>query len=166
MAFCLLHGSGHKFGPFFLRGGRVNQFTYKELLESEVFPVMKEKLGQAKFRRTIWQQDGAKPHQAKMVMNWLDTIFKERMLAIKCVRGDSWASYSPDCKPCDFFLLGYLKSKVYQPLPNTLTALKRKIRVEFERIPEIMVKKAVYSMKKRGQLMVAANGGQFEGRRQ
>ena len=165
MVFCLLHGSGHKFGPYFLTGGRVNQFTYRELLETNVFPVMKERLGQARFRRTIWQQDGAKPHQARMVMEWLDTIFKERMLAIKSLRGDSWAPSSPDCNPCDFFLWGYLKEKVYQPLPNNLTALKRKIKTEFERIPNIMVEKAVLNMKKRAGLMITAGGKQFEGRR-
>ena len=142
----------------------MNQFTYREL-ETNVFPVMKERLGQTRFRRTIWQQDGAKPHQARMVMEWLDTIFMERMLAIKSLRGDSWAPSSPDCNPCDFFLWGYLKEKVYQPLPNNLTALKRKIKTEFERIPNIMLEKAVLNMKKRAGLMITAGGKQFEGRR-
>jgi hypothetical protein len=27
----------------------------------------------------VWQQDGVKPHQAKMVMKWLDIIFQGRM---------------------------------------------------------------------------------------
>jgi hypothetical protein len=35
----------------------------------------------------MWQQDGSKPHQANMVMEWLDGIFEERMLAIKSRRG-------------------------------------------------------------------------------
>ena len=59
-----------------------------------------------------------------------------------------------------------MKGKVYQPLPNTLMTLKRKIKIEFDRIPDIMVQKAVFNMKKRGGLMVAASGKQFEGRRQ
>ena len=165
MVFCLLHGSGRKFGPFFI-DGRVNQHTYRELLERKVFPLMKQQLGLARFRRTIWQQDGAKPHQARMVMEWLDSIFMDRMLAIKSMRGDSWAPYSPDCNPCDFFLWGYLKEKVYQPLPLTIASLKRKIKTEFERIPELMVSNAVLSMKKRGELMVQVEGKQFEGRRE
>ena len=65
--------------------------------------------------------------------------------------------------PCDFFLWGDMKSKVYSPLPSTLTALKRKIRLEFSKIPELMVQKAVLSMKKRASLMVDATGHQFEG---
>jgi hypothetical protein len=47
---------------------------------------MKKILGLAKLRRTVWQQAGAKPHQAKMVMKWLDTIFQDRMFTIKCFR--------------------------------------------------------------------------------
>ena len=43
---------------------------------------------------------------------------------------------------------GFLKEKVYQPLPTTMAALKRKIKTEFERIPDMMVKKAVLNMKK------------------
>ena len=137
-----------------MKGERVTQHTYRDLLERQVFPLRKQQLGMARFRRTIWQQDGAKPHQARMVMEWLDSIFMGRMLALKSLRGDSWAPYSPDCNPCDFFLWGYLKEKVYQPLPATMASLKRKIRAEFERIPELMVSKAVLSMKKRGEQMV------------
>ena len=85
--------------------GRVNQNT-RELLENFVFPGMKDKLGQAGFRGTIWQQDGTKPKQARMVMECIDTIFQEMMLAIKCLRWYNWAPYSPDCNPCDFFLWG------------------------------------------------------------
>ena len=128
---------------------RINQHTYRELLEDKVFPAMKQSLGLAKFRRTVWQQDGAKPHQARMVMEWLDTIFQDRMLAIKCLRGDTWAPYSPDCNPCDYFLWGYMKEKVYHPLPANMTALKRKIKVEFDKIPELIVQKSIMNMKKR-----------------
>ena len=115
------------------------QFSYKSLLKNKVFPVMKEKLGLVRFRKTIWQQDGAKTHPAKMVMEWLDGIFQERMIALKSLRGDSWAPYSPDCNPCDFFLWGYLKGKVYNPLPSNITTLKRNIKSKYERIPEVMV---------------------------
>ena len=55
----------------------------------------------------MWQQDGAGPHQANMVMDWLDSVFASRMLALKSRRGDSWAPSSPDMNPLDFFLWGY-----------------------------------------------------------
>ena len=87
------------------------------------------------------------------------------MIALKSLRGDSWAPYSPDYNPCDFFLWGYLKEKVYNPLPSNIATLKRNIKTEYERIPELMVIKAIQNMNKRGRLMVCAEGGQFEGKK-
>ena len=72
------------------------------------------------------------------------------MLALKSLRGDSWAPYSPDCNPCDFLLWGYLKERVYHPLQTILAALKSKIKSEFERIPDVIVKKSIQDMKRRG----------------
>ena len=63
-----------------------------------------------------------------MVMGWLDTGHQDGMHDIKCLRGDTLAPYSPECNPCDFFLWGYMKEKVYQPLPGNMAALKRKVR--------------------------------------
>ena len=126
---------------------------------------MRQDLGRSRFKKVIWQQDGAKPHQARMVMEWLDSIFGDQMLAIKSIRGDMWAPYSPDMNPCDFFLWGFLKEKVYQPLPKNMAALKRKIKTELDKIPEFMVKKAILAMKKRANLMVEVGGAQFEGRK-
>jgi hypothetical protein len=50
---------------------------------------------------------------------------------------DTLVFCSPECKPCDFFLLGYMKEKVYQPLPKNMAALKMKVRVEFAKITEV-----------------------------
>jgi hypothetical protein len=38
------------------------------------------KIDKVLYSLTIWQQDGAKPHQANMVMDRLESIFEERML--------------------------------------------------------------------------------------
>ena len=46
-----------------------------------------------------------------------------------------------------------------------MTALKRKIKTELDKIPEFMVKKAILAMRKRANLMVEAGGAQFEGRK-
>ena len=46
MVFVLLNGLREKFGPFFIPPGQlVNQFTYHELLETQVFPLMMATLG-------------------------------------------------------------------------------------------------------------------------
>ena len=82
-------------------------------------------------------------------MNCLKTIPKDRMLALKTRRRDSWAPSSSDLNPCDSCLWGYLKELVYKPLPANLPALKEKVRLAFSDLPESMVARAVYDMKKR-----------------
>ena len=48
---------------------------------------------------------------------------------------------SPDLTPCDFFLWGYLKAKVYEQRPLTLEALKEAIQQEVAAItPEMILK--------------------------
>jgi hypothetical protein len=36
-----------------------------------------------------------------------------------------WPPRSPDLNPCDYFSWGYLKGRVYSPLPKTLDDLKK-----------------------------------------
>ena len=43
-----------------------------------------------------------------------------------------WPPRSPDLNPCDFYLWGYLKSRVYNPLLNTLDELKINIEREIK----------------------------------
>ena len=58
MVFCVLHGSGKKFGPYFHdENENINQHSYRHLLQSKVFPQMKRCLGQELFSQTTWQQD-------------------------------------------------------------------------------------------------------------
>jgi hypothetical protein len=60
----------------------------------------------------IWyQQDGAPPHYAVIVRRYLDEVFPNRWVGR---RGQTeWPTRSPDLTPLDFYLWGYLKSKVY-----------------------------------------------------
>ena len=52
-----------------------------------------------------------------------------------------WPPHSPDLTPCDFFLWGYLKAKVYEQRPQALEALKEEIRQEVAAItPEMILK--------------------------
>ncbi len=49
--------------------------------------------------------------------------------------GIDWPPYSPDLNPCDFFLWGYLKDKVYAQNPQTLEQLENIIQTEIFNIP-------------------------------
>ncbi|KAF2367907.1 hypothetical protein FHG87_001352, partial [Trinorchestia longiramus] len=43
-----------------------------------------------------------------------------------------WPPRSPDLTPCDFFLWGYLKNKVYFSPPQDLEELQNRIRSEID----------------------------------
>ena len=56
------------------------------------------------------------------------------------LRGDiGWPARSPDLNPCDFFLWGYLKSKVYSNRSQSIEKLKDAIRQEIASIPLEMI---------------------------
>ena len=99
-----------------------------------------------------------------MVLDWMDNIFGDRMLTLQSRKAESWAPSSPDLNPLDFFLWGYLKERVYKPLPSNLEDLKTRIKREMRDLPEELVKRSVYSMKKRALKVVAEEGGAFEGK--
>ena len=66
-------------------------------------------------------------------------MFHDRVISSKSVNGRDWRARSPDLNPLDYFLWGYLKSKVYCPKPNTLLELEANIQHEVRRIPAAMI---------------------------
>jgi hypothetical protein len=85
----------------------------------------------ADYEKLYFQQDGATSHTANTVQTWLGDKFKR-----KFIHKDLWPPRSPDLNPCDFFLWGHLKAKVYNPLPKSLDDLKGNIEREFKKIPK------------------------------
>ena len=65
---------------------------------------------------------------------------------------------SPDLTPCDFFLWGYLKAKVYARRPGTIEQLKEAIRQEVAAIAPAMTRKAMDNLRERLQHCVINNG--------
>ena len=81
------------------------------------------------YTKYYFQQDGASPHRGNKVQKYLKGKFGD-----KFIDKNSWPPRSPDLNPCDFFLWGYLKSRVYNPLPNNLDELKDNIIREIKKI--------------------------------
>ena len=73
-----------------------------------------------------------------------------------------WPPRSPDLTPCDFFLWGYLKAKVYTSPPIYLNA---RIRQEVALLANdpAMVRRAVQDILRRCQTCIDRNGGHVEG---
>jgi len=83
----------------------------------------------------MWfQQDGATAHTARASMTVVRQMFPQHVVS----RFDDvpWPPRSPDLSACDFFLWGYLKSKVYVRKPRTVDDLKVSIREEIATVPQ------------------------------
>ena len=79
---------------------------------------------------------------------------------------DSWTrqngpSRSPDLNPCDFFLWGYLKKRVLNPIPKTLEDLKENITREMKKIPKEILKSSFLNFVKRCNFVLSAEGIEY-----
>lgn len=128
-------------GPFFF-DDTINGARYLHFLQHELMPVIchlfPNPLNPNLTDERLWfQQDGAPPHYAAIVRQYLDRIFPGRWIGR---RGTiEWPARSPDLTPLDFFLWGHLKSKVYIQKPNNIADLQERIREEINKItPEML----------------------------
>ena len=71
----------------------------------------------------------------------------------------------PDLTPCDFFLWGYIKSKVFKTPPPDIFTLRLRIINEFETLANKreFISSAMSSMQRRAQICLERDGGHFEG---
>ncbi|KAG5323085.1 TC3A transposase, partial [Pseudoatta argentina] len=134
-------------GPWFFEENEVavtvNSDRYLNMLQEFFFPRLNElDLGD------IWfQQDGATAHTSRASMAVLREHFPERLISI---RGDlEWQARSPDLTPCDFFLWGFLKSRVYVNRPSTLQDLKTNIQEEIANITPAMLARVMTNARNR-----------------
>jgi len=106
------------------RAVTVNSARYTEMLHT-FLELELQRLGVE--TQTLWfQQDGATAHTAKTAMRVLNDMFQARVISR---RGSiEWPARLLDLSACNFFLWGYLKSKVYKKKPQTTVDLKQNIR--------------------------------------
>ena len=65
------------------------------------------------------------------------------------MQGQAKWSDTPDLNLCDFFLWGYLKSKVYSNCPQSIEQLKDAIRQEITAIPHEMTRRVIDNFRER-----------------
>jgi hypothetical protein len=145
--------STHVFGPYFF-DTTVNSTNYLEMLRTYFIPRVDKTQD---YGKSYFQQDGARAHTATVVQTYLTQRFGTRFLD-----KTMWPPRSPDLNPCDFFLWGYLKQRVYNPLPKTLEALQMNIEREVKNIPQTMLKDTFLNFRKRCELLISAGGGHIE----
>jgi len=110
---------------------------------------------------TLWfQQDGATTHTAVISITALRCLFLQRVISRF---GDvPWPPRSLDLSAPDFFLWGYLKSKVYSNHPTDLHALKENIREEIAKLSEETLQAVRHSFLTRVHLCFEEGGGHLK----
>lgn len=131
-------------GPYFFEDENeenttVNSVRYVNMLETFFQQELR------RFPENMWfQQDGATCHTARASMNVLRQMFPGRLISRF---GDlQWPPRSCDLTPCDFWLWGYLKSRVYINNPQNIHELKENIRTEIRNISPLMLHNAMRNM--------------------
>ena len=94
-------------GPFFFATPTVTANAYLKMLQEFVIDNIPLQIRQ----KGYFQQDGTPPHFARTVRAYLDQTFPNRWIG----RGGplAWPPQSPDLTPCDFWLWGMIKERVY-----------------------------------------------------
>lgn len=145
-------------GPFFFEGTLTGP-VYLNFLENNL-PQLLDYIPDI-IRQVMWyQQDGAPPHYAVAVREWLNQSFPNQWIG----RGGpvSWPPRSPDITPLDYFLWGHVKGKVYQEPPTTRDDMKRRIREAFASITPQIMASVRESFCHRIQICIEQHGRHFE----
>lgn len=147
-------------GPYFIEG-RLTGGTYLEMLQG-VIEEMLEDVPLAFLQNFYFQHDGAPPHYAREVRQYLDEQFPSHWIG----RGGpvAWPARSPDLTPCDFYLWGDVKRLVYIQEPQSREELKNSIVSAFDAIKRdrAVISKLKWNAVKRARLCLERNGLHFE----
>ena len=160
-------GLGHNggvIGPFFFededgKPETVKTENYLQMLKKKVIPILKRRKC---YESCVFMQDGAPPHCSREAIAWLKEHFPENRL-ISRNSDFNWPAYSPDLNPCDFYLWGFLKSRVYSdPYPQTLEQLKVNIEREMKKISKDTIESVVNNFSARTRHVLSKRGAWFE----
>ena len=115
----------HLIGPYRMPE-KLNGRNYLHFLEN-ILPELLENVPLALRQEMIFMHDGAPPHFALPERQFLNTAYPERWFGRGADAPMSWLPRSPDLNPCNFFLWGALKTKVYETRINSIDELWNRI---------------------------------------
>ncbi|KAJ8949738.1 hypothetical protein NQ318_005059 [Aromia moschata] len=113
--------NGHLIGPYFYEG-ILHSERYLQFLQEQL-PVLLENVQLQLRANMCFLHDGAPPHKAGIVQQYLNETYGENWIGIN--EPIPWAPKSPDLTPLEF-LWGTLKNKVYRTPSVNLEHLKEK----------------------------------------
>ena len=135
----------------------MNAERYLTTLRNKVWPIIN---AWDNIEDLIFMQDGAPPHFAIVVREWLNAQFPGKWIG--CRGSHEWTARSPDLTPCDFFLWGWLKEQVYSTKPRNLEELEERIREVITSIPQEFLVKSVDAVHSGLEKLVANDGAHIE----
>ena len=125
--------------------GNLTAIRYRdEVLQRHLLPVFDP-------QRHVFQQDNARPHVARITMDYL----RNQNITVL-----PWPSKSPDLNPIEHLWDQLGKSiQRRQPQPQTLQQLSQALQEEWTRIPQARIQRLIMSMPRRCQAVLNARGG-------
>lgn len=150
--------AGGIIGPFFFENATgeaitVNAARYRDMIMRFLVP----KLQDVDVNDMWFQQDGATCHTTRETIQLLHESFPGRV--ISRFGDQNWPPRSCDLTPLDFFLWGFLKSKVYAIKPTTTLALKEEIERCINEIQPHLCKKVIENFDDRMRMCKQSHGG-------
>ncbi|XP_078032646.1 uncharacterized protein LOC144467630 [Augochlora pura] len=145
-------------GPFLFENAAgqaitVNGARYRDMIIQFFVP----KLQDMDVDGMWFQQDGTTCHTARETIQLLHESFPGRV--ISRFGDQNWPPRSCDLTPLDFFLWGFLKSKVYINKPTTTHALKEEIELCINEIQPHLCKTIIENFNKRVRMCQQSLGG-------
>lgn len=105
-------------------------------------------------------QDGAPPHFAAAVRNYLNEEFPNAWIGRN--GPIPWPARSPDLNPCDYFLWGHMKDIIYQGNLEIRAEAERLIQDTARTITPEMLRAATWGIERRLNMCLQQNGQHFE----
>ena len=113
----------HVIGPYFFES-TVSAKSYLKMLREFVIPALRRR---NILESIIFQQDGASPHTAGEVLDYLKVRFPNRLVSFKT--DTIWPPKSPDLNPLDFYFWGHIKHLLKERTWDDMDQLKEAIKV-------------------------------------
>lgn len=149
------------YGPFFFHEVSVTGVIYLDMLHEWLMPQLQEDSD-----NFIFVQDGAPPHWHSQVRNYLDERLPGRWIGRASEENmvyKRWPPRSPDLTPCDYFLWGYVKDKVFvPPLPVDIDDLKQRITNALATVDRHMLARVWEEFDYRVDICRVTNGAHIE----
>lgn len=98
-------------GPYFFDDTLTDK-KYVDLLRGPLSDFLDDHVSLADLHKMWFQHDGAPAHKAASSQTLLRSMFEDNIMGYGGLL--EWPPRSPDLNPLDFFLWGFLKSKVYE----------------------------------------------------